>query len=326
MASILNNFFSGVFSEEDLDHMPVKQRETEKELETVCIDTKKIAQKIKKLRGDSAAGPDNINPGMLKELGQELAEPLSRIFYRSLNEGEVPEDWKTANVTPIYKKGAKSDPGNYRPVSLTSVPCRILESIIKDELMKHLTDNKLIKDSQHGFMQGKSCSTNLVEFLEKVTKTVDGGKPVDVFYLDFAKAFDKVPRERLLLKLHAKGVSGRLLNWIRIWLTNRTQQVKIGGQSSEKCEVKSGVPQGTVLGPPLFTVFIDDLDDYAVLIELLIKFADDMKGFKEINGPEDRKSLQETLDNLYEWARIWGMSFNVKKCTLETRTLTMNIS
>ena len=154
------------------------------------INTKKIAQKIKKLRGDSAAGPDNINPGMLKELGQELAEPLSRIFYRSLNEGEVPEDWKTANVTPIYKKGAKSDPGNYRPVSLTSVPCRILESIIKDELMKHLTDNKLIKDSQHGFMQGKSCSTNLVEFLEKVTKTVDGGKPVDVFYLVFAKAFD----------------------------------------------------------------------------------------------------------------------------------------
>ena len=316
MASILNNFFSGVFSEEDLDHMPVKQRETEKELETVCIDTKKIAQKIKKLRGDSAAGPDNINPGMLKELGQELAEPLSRIFYRSLNEGEVPEDWKTANVTPIYKKGAKSDPGNYRPVSLTSVPCRILESLIKDELMKHLTDNKLIKDSQHGFMQGKSCSTNLVEFLEKVTKTVDGGKPVDVFYLDFAKAFDKVPRERLLLKLHAKGVSGRLLNWIRIWLTNRTQQVKIGGQSSEKCEVKSGVPQGTVLGPPLFTVFIDDLDDYAVLIELLIKFADDTKGFKEINGLEDRKSLQETLDNLYEWARIWGMSFNVKKCKI----------
>ena len=316
MASILKNFFSGVFSEEDLDHMTVKQRETEKELEMVCIDTKKIAQKIKKLRGDSAAGPDNINPGMLKELGQELAEPLSRIFYRSLNEGEVPEDWKTANVTPIYKKGAKSDPGNYRPVSLTSVPCRILESIIKDELMKHLTDNKLIKDSQHGFMQGKSCSTNLVEFLEKVTKTVDGGKPVDVFYLDFAKAFDKVPRERLLLKLHAKGVSGRLLNWIRIWLTNRTQQVKIGGQSSEKCKVKSGVPQGTVLGPPLFTVFIDDLDDYAVLIELLIKFADDTKGFKEINGPEDRKSLQETLDNLYEWARIWGMSFNVKKCKI----------
>ena len=100
MASILNNFFSGVFSEEDLDHMPVKQRETEKELETVCIDTKKIAQKIKKLRGDSAAGPDNINPGML----EELAEPLSRIFYRSLIEGKVPEDWKTANVTLIYKK------------------------------------------------------------------------------------------------------------------------------------------------------------------------------------------------------------------------------
>ena len=110
---------------------------------------------------------------MLKELAHEMAEPLRRIFNRSLNEGEVPEDWKTATVTPIYKKGAKSNPGNYRPFSLTSLPCRILESIIKDDLMEHLNQNNLINGSQHSFMQGKSCSTNPIEFLETVTKTID---------------------------------------------------------------------------------------------------------------------------------------------------------
>ena len=314
MATILNDYFSSVFSEEDLSQLPEKQSETGSVFEMVLIDRKKIKNKINKLRGDSAPGPDKINPRMLKELAHEMAEPLRRILNRSLNEGEVPEDWKTATVTPIYKKGAKSDPGNYRPVSLTSVPCCILESIIKDDLMEHLNQNNIINGSQHGFMQGKSCSANLIEFLEMVT--IDNGKSADIFYLDFAKAFDKVPRERLLLKLKAKGVTGRIFNWIKTWLTNRTQQVKMGNCSSKKSEVKSGVPQGTVLGPPLFTIFIDDQDDYAVLLDLLMKFADDTKGIKEINGPEDRDNLQLTLDNLCEWARIWGMTFNVKKCKI----------
>ena len=182
--------------------------------------------------------------------------------------------------------------------------------------MEQLNQNNLINGSQHGFMQGKSCSTNLIDFLETVTKTIDNGKSADIFYLDFAKAFDKVPRELLLLKLKAKGVTGRIFNWIKTWLTNRTQQVKMGNCSSKKSEVKSGVPKGTVLGPPLFTIFIDYLDDYAVLLDLLMKFADDTKGIKEINGPEDRDNLQLTLDNLCEWARIWGMTFNVKKCKI----------
>ena len=173
MATILNDYFSRVFSEEDLSQLPEKQSETGSVFEMVLIDRKKIKIKINKLRGDSAAGPDKINPRMLKELAHEMAEPLGRIFNRSLNEGEVPEDWKTANVTPIYKKGAKSNPGNYRPFSLTSLPCRILESIIKDDLMEHLNQNNLINGSQHSFMQGKLCSTNPIEFLETVTKTID---------------------------------------------------------------------------------------------------------------------------------------------------------
>ncbi len=123
------------------------------------------------------------------------------IFNMSLESGTVLTAWKTATVTPIFKKGTKGDPGNYRPVSLTSVPCKILESIIKDKIMDHLLENNLIRDSQHGFMPGRSCATNLVEFMYFVTESVDEGESVDIFYLDFAKAFDKVPRQRLLRKL-----------------------------------------------------------------------------------------------------------------------------
>ena len=174
----------------------------------------------------------------------------------------------------------------------------------------------LISDSQHGFRKGLSCATNLIEFMDKVTAAVDGGLSVDIFYLDFAKAFDKVPRERLLSKLQAKGISGDLLGWIGDWLDGRTQKVICEGVLSENVSVESGVPQGTVLGPPLFNVFIDDIDEAAKNIELLLKFADDTKGMKIIRGEEDRKILQETLDDLFRWAEKWGMKFNLDKCKI----------
>ena len=145
---------------------------------------------------------------------------------------------------PIYKKGPKGDPANYRPVSLTSVPCKILESLVKDNIMKHLQENHLIRDTQHGFISGRSCTTNLVSFMEKLTKLTDRGKAADVIYLDFAKAFDKVPRERLLAKLSAKGIQGKLLNWLNAWLSQRTQTVVVNMQESTVSLVESGVPKG----------------------------------------------------------------------------------
>jgi hypothetical protein len=218
-------------------------------------------------------------------------------------------------VTPIYKKGPKVDPGNCRPVSLTSVPCKILKSLIKDELMEHQIGNKLIKYTQHGFMPGKSCAANLTMFMDTVTKATDEGKAVNIIYLDFAKAFDKVSHQRLWTKLRAKGVEAKTVKWIESWLSNRTQNVNIQGERSESCDVDSGVPQGTVLGAILFTVYIDDLEVEVIsrLLEVLImKFADNTKEAKVIESVADRDKLQEALDCFCEWADKWGKEFKLK--------------
>jgi hypothetical protein len=314
MANTLNGFFASVFTAENMTNIPVKQRETNAEITTVEFKSELILKKLAGLRPDSAPGPDKISPRILKELRFELVEPLRKLFTKSMQTCTVPKDWKTAVVTPIFKKGAKSDPGNYRPVSLTSVPCKIMEGVIKEHMMEHLTKNKLISDSQHGFVAGRSCTTNLLTFQEEITKYLDDGIPVDVFYLDFAKAFDKVPHGRLLIKLESKGITGELKAWVGEWLSGRTQKVMVDGEMSAEEDVKSGVPQGTVMGPPLFTVYIDDIDFYAQLVRLFVKFADDGKGMKEIRSRKDAEEMQAALNSLFEWATLWGMAFNVDKC------------
>ncbi len=267
-----------------------------------------------KLKPASAAGPDKIGPQLLQELVDQAAPALAAIFNASLREGSVPADWRQANVTPIYKKGSKADPGNYRPVSLTSVCCKLLESIIKDSVMEHLLANSLIRDSQHGFMPNRSCTTNLLEFPELATKSVDEGDPFDVIFLDFAKAFDKVPIGPLLAKLESHGVRGQLLQWIAAWLTDRRQRVVLNGAESDWAAVTSGVPQGSILGPVLFIIYINDIDTVADLIDTLKKFADDTKLGQQVTTGEGRERLQAALDGLTDWASNWGMLFNVKKC------------
>jgi hypothetical protein len=207
MANVLNNFFASVFTSENMANILVKQRETDAELNTIEFRRESILEKMANLKPDSAPGPDKISPQILKELRYELVGPLQKLFIKSMSTCTVPKDWKSALVTPIFKKGAKADPGNYRPVSLTSVPCKIMEGVIKEELMKHLITNRLISDSQHGFIAGRSCTTNLLTFQEEITKLTDEGIPVNVFYLDFAKAFDKVPHGRLLVKLNSNSNS-----------------------------------------------------------------------------------------------------------------------
>jgi hypothetical protein len=315
MAELLNRTFSGIFTRENVTDVPDPQPTgCRHEIKNVKISERAIKVKIRKLRADGAAGPDGLGPLVLKKLIDEITPPLAKVMRLSLKEGVVPDDWRKANVAPIFKKGAKSDASNYRPVSLTSVSCRVMEGLLKDHIVTHLERNRLIKATQHGFMKGRSCVTNLLTFFDKVTSELDSGESIDVIYLDFAKAFDTVPHERLKKKMKAHGLGGELFKWIAAWLSGRKQRVVLNGQESSWADVLSGVPQGSVLGPLLFLIFINDLDMAVSELDMLIKFADDTKVGRVIRSDSDRAALQAALDRLMQWSDKWGMRFNVGKC------------
>jgi hypothetical protein len=315
MATLLNDFFVSVFTKEDKCVPDAPNYNLSSQLNEVVFPASDIETKISVLKPGGAFGPDKISTRVLKETGDILAYPLSILFTRSLIEGVVPEDWRRANVTPIFKKGSKMTPGNYRPVSLTCIICKIMESLIRDKIVDHLVENELIRSSQHGFTIGKSCQTNLLEYLNTLTRLVDSGYNVDVLYLDFAKAFDKVPHQRLLLKLESHGITGKVLQWISSWLSGRQQRVVLNGCASEWSSVTSGVPQGSVLGPTCFIIFINDIDEVLELVNgFVYKFADDTKYGRVVNNEDDREEMQRNINKLMEWADKWQMDFNTTKC------------
>ena len=193
--------------------------------------------------------------------------------------------------------------------------CKIMESIIKDNLVQYLEENNLITNSQHGFRQKRSCLTNLLEYVEKLTKAIDSGQDLDMIYLDFSKAFDKVPIKRLLVKIKAIGVNEKTCQWIEDWLLNRKQRVIINGKASDWISVMSGVPQGSVLGPLLFVIFINDIDRAVNSSQaILSKFADDTKCGNVILNEQSCETLQNDINNLLDWADKWQMQFNADKC------------
>jgi len=258
-----------------------------------------------------AVGPDNISPLVLKKCADILAPSLTRLFNKSLSLGQVPTDWKDANVIPVHKKGDKELVSNYRPISLLSIASKVMERCLYNAVFPKLYDK--IHSLQHGFVKGRSTTTQLLEVYHQIGSVLDKGGQVDMLFLDFSKAFDSVPHILLTHKLQMFGFGGELLQWLNSYLTNRRQRVVVEGSLSEWRPVTSGVPQGSILGPLLFLLYINDLPSSATNSTVAL-FADDSKCFKEIRNTDDCVKLQYDITSMYNWSTTWRLYFNLSKC------------
>ncbi|KAH9590904.1 hypothetical protein MS3_00003399 [Schistosoma haematobium] len=261
---------------------------------------------------EKSTGPDELHPKILRHIAQYIAAPLTMIFNMSLDQGVLPMDWKDAVVIPIHKTGPRQVPSNYRSVSLTSVVIKILERIIKRTITAFMETNNLFNMAQHGFRKGISCTTNLLIAREFWINALDNGNSVDVVYIDFSKAFDKVPTNRLLLKLENIGIAGPLLKCIKDFLVGRRQKVRINSKCSIWRPVLSGVPQGSVLGSLLFIMYVNDLT--SIVQSPMLLYADDVKIWRVITGDKDAFTLQADLNNMINWSKEWLMPIDAEKC------------
>ena len=312
-ANILADYFTSVFTKEPPGNIPTITQRSNELIDTVKIDEERVYKKLQKLKIDKSPGPDDLHPRLLKELCFVISHPLSMIFKNSFQCGEIPDDWKEAVVSAIFKKGEHKKPNNYRPVSLTSIVCKLMESIVWDDIISYLKENKLFSEQQFGFIGGRSMVLQLLHVFDKWTGIIDRGGTIDCIYMDFQKAFDKVSHKRLLSKIESYGISGDLTRWIKAFLSGRSHRVRINGCLSRAHNVTSGIPQGSVLGPLLFVLYINDLSDNTDSKSYL--FADDTKIFWEISSEEDSIILQNDLTKLLEWSDRWLLKFHPDKCT-----------
>ena len=309
-SEVLANSFSSVFVREPQGPLPEFQyNNSNNSIDELFVTPEAVREELSKLNIFKSYGPDSVHPKLLKSLSDdyEFINAVTDLFVNCANSGKIPKIWKTASVTALFKKGSKADPLNYRPVSLTCILCKVYEQFVRRHIVSFIEDK--ISAQQHGFVKQKSCLTNLLETFDSILNILQDGYPVDVLYFDFSKAFDTVPHYRLLSKMEAMGIKGTTLEIIRDFLSDRIMYVTVEGKKSTIKNVLSGVPQGSVLGPLLFILFINDLPDS---VKSTIKmFADDLKLIGNVNNHE---SILEDIKQLEKWENLWLLKFNPGKC------------
>lgn len=320
-AEILQSQYVKVFSDPnaadiDASVSNVKHNvDSDNSLKDLTFTESDIVDAIKELDPYSATSEGDIPARILCSCKENLAQPLVLIWSKSFATSIIAPPMKMQYITPIYKKGDRTNAANYRPVSITSHMIKIFERVIRSRLVSHIEGKGLLSDNQHGFRKTKSCLTQLIDHFDHVLKCLNSGEEVDVIYLDYAKAFDKVDHKILLAKLKRYGIKGKMYNWIKEFLTNRIQTVVVEGRKSTLREVLSGVPQGTVLGPILFIIYIDDLINVLKSSKGSI-FADDTKLTKNISDESCQAMLQDDLDNVFTWSLLNNMELHERKFEL----------
>lgn len=300
-----SRYFKDVFSE---DQFPLPDFDSDhnsyEEMAPLTIYASGVMKLIDELPSNSAPGPDKITSKLLKLCKYECSSLLSLIFQQSLDSGEIPDDWKHAQVIPIYKSGSKNEFSNYRPISLTSVPSKLMEHIVFSNIMNHLRSHNYFFVNQHGFRRSHSCETQLFQFTNDIHENLHCRTETHAIFIDFQKAFDKVPHLRLMLKIRSLKIDPFVIEWISTFIYNRAQSVHYNDKHSSKQNVKSGVPQGTVLGPLLFLIYVNDLP--TCIRSTIRLYADDCVIYRKIERLDDCALFQGDLTCLEAWCEKWN--------------------
>ena len=314
MASLFNKFFHSTFTPPSDAPMPNINITHDPDLASITLIVPEVIKQLKNLNPSKAQGPDNIPTMVLKACAESLAPSITKLFNASLLTACLPSSWKMANIVPIHKKDSKNQAKNYRPISLLPVISKILERCVYNRLIDYILPK--ITHLQHGFLRNRSTATQLLSILSNINNILDTGDQCDTVYFDLSKAFDSVPHRLLIHKLKSFGLHGTLLAWIENYLTHRRQRVTINGSNSEWLTVTSGVPQGSILGPLLFLLYINDLPTVLSPNTLCAIFADDTKITRHIQSHQDHLILQRDITNVHKWSMEWGLKFNSTKCMI----------
>ena len=320
-ANLLNKTFASKFSDPGAAVYPDVPAYVGDRLTEFRVSEEAVRHLLRNLVVSKACGPDGLSARILRECADELAAPLCKIFRLSLSSGIFPEHWAEANIVPIFKKGVRSDPGNYRSISLLPLCAKIFEKVVSDQIFQHV--QPCLSPFQHGFIPNRSCATNLASFLSHGWAAISNKCQLDTVYTDFTSAFQSVNHKLLLYKLqNMYGLDGVALQWLASYLGRRKQRVVLNGKVSEWVPVVSGTPEGGHISPLLFSLYVNDLP--SVISTNCLLFADDLKLFHEIKSQNDVLTLQKDLDAVTRWAADWKLNLNAAKCKSFKITLKRN--